>query len=61
MLGLRGAGPAEMTRWSHAFIAGIGNLQDDAGIWARCDAAQQEVDALLDDLIRTTGGTRTAR
>ena len=39
-----------MTRWSHAFIAGIGNLADDADIWARCDAAQAEVDALLDEL-----------
>lgn len=51
MLGLRGATPEDMTRWSHAFIAGIGNLGDDADIWARCDAAQHEVDALLDDLI----------
>jgi cytochrome P450 len=51
MLGLRGAGPEDMTRWSHAFIAGIGNLPDDAGIWARCDAARAEVDTLLDELI----------
>jgi cytochrome P450 len=51
MLGLHGAGAEDMTRWSHAFIAGIGNLADDAGIWARCDAAQAEVDALLDELI----------
>jgi cytochrome P450 len=51
MLGLRGVTPAEMTRWSHAFIAGIGNLHDDADIWARCDAAQVEVDARLDELI----------
>jgi cytochrome P450 len=51
VLGLRGTSPADMTRWSHAFIAGIGNLQDDADIWARCDAAQAEVDALLDELI----------
>lgn len=51
MLGLCGVTPADMTRWSHAFIAGIGNLHDDADIWARCDAAQQDVDALLDELI----------
>jgi cytochrome P450 len=51
LLGLRGAGPADMQRWSHAFIAGIGNLHDDADIWARCDAAQQEVDTLLDELV----------
>lgn len=51
MLGLTEASPADMQRWSHAFIAGIGNLQDDTEIWATCDAAQQEVDALLDDLI----------
>jgi cytochrome P450 len=51
MLGLHGAGATDMTRWSHAFIAGIGNLQDDADIWARCDAAQAEVDGLLDELV----------
>ncbi len=51
MLGLHGATPSDMTRWSHAFIAGIGNLLDDADIWARCDAAQTEVDALLDELV----------
>lgn len=51
MLGLRGTSPADMTRWSHAFIAGIGNLHDDADIWARCEAAQREVDALLEELV----------
>ncbi|MFE4664644.1 cytochrome P450 [Streptomyces sp. NPDC056716] len=51
MLGLHGAIPAEMHRWSHAFIAGIGNLHDDPEIWARCDTAQREVDGLLDGLI----------
>ncbi len=51
ILGLHGVSPADMTRWSHAFIAGTGNLQDDPDIWARCDAAQQEVDALLDELL----------
>ena len=51
MLGLHGASATDMTRWSHAFIAGIGNLQDDADIWARCDAAQAEVDGLLDELV----------
>ncbi|MDN5858742.1 MAG: cytochrome P450 [Pseudonocardia sp.] len=51
MLGLRGTDPRDMTRWSHAFIAGIGNLHDDPDIWARCDTAQREVDALLDELV----------
>jgi cytochrome P450 len=51
LLGLRGAAVAEMQRWSHAFIAGTGNLHDDEDIWQRCDAAQAEVDALLEDLI----------
>src|SRR3954468_13297379 len=51
MLGLHGASAEDMTRWSHAFIAGIGNLADDADIWARGDAAQAEVDAVLDDLV----------
>jgi len=51
VLGLREATPEQMQRWSHAFIAGIGNLADDPGIWARCDGAQREVDEHLDVLL----------
>jgi cytochrome P450 len=51
LLGIEGAGVADMQRWSHAFIAGTGNLHDDPEIWRRCDAARDEVDALLDELI----------
>ena len=51
MLGFGQVDPADMHRWSTDFIAGIGNLQDDAEIWQRCDAAQREVDALLDELV----------
>jgi cytochrome P450 len=51
LLGLTGAAVQDMQRWSHAFIAGTGNLHDDPEIWRRCDAARDEVDALLDELI----------
>ncbi|MFC5140979.1 cytochrome P450 [Actinomycetospora rhizophila] len=51
LLGLPEATPEGMQRWSHAFIAGIGNLGDDPDVWARCDAAQREVDEHLDALI----------
>ncbi|QYN39072.1 cytochrome P450 [Pseudonocardia sp. DSM 110487] len=51
LLGLTGAGVDDMQRWSHAFIAGTGNLHDDPDIWRRCDEARREVDALLDELI----------
>ena len=51
LLGLHGAGVEDMQRWSHAFIAGTGNLHDDADIWRRCDAARDEVDALLEELV----------
>lgn len=51
MLGLRGASPTDITRWSHAFIAGFSNLDDDSAIWARCDDARAQVDTLLDKLI----------
>jgi cytochrome P450 len=51
LLGLAEATPDQMERWSHAFIAGIGNLHDDPGIWARCDDAQREVDEHLDALL----------
>jgi len=51
LLGLKGVAVEDLRRWSHAFIAGTGNLLDDPGIWARCDAARAELDALLEDLI----------
>ncbi|MHC1558605.1 cytochrome P450 [Actinomycetospora sp. C-140] len=51
LLGLPEATPEEMERWSHAFIAGIGNLHDDPDLWARCDDAQREVDDHLDALL----------
>jgi len=51
MLGLPDATPADMQRWSHAFIAGFSNLADDPDVWRRCDTARTEVAALLDELI----------
>jgi cytochrome P450 len=51
LLGLPGVEPDQMHRWSHAFIAGTGNLLDDPNIWAAADTARTEVDDLLDELI----------
>ncbi|MGK4219481.1 cytochrome P450 [Kocuria marina] len=51
LLGLPDVAVEDMRRWSHAFIAGMGNVLDDPAIWVRCDAAQAELDALLADLI----------
>lgn len=41
----------DMRRWSADYIAGIGNVMDDAGIWARCDRSQAEANAVLDELL----------
>ena len=51
MLGLKEAGPSDMVRWSHAFIAGTANLPDDPAVWERVDAAHAEVDEALDELV----------
>ncbi|MFD1211923.1 cytochrome P450, partial [Arthrobacter sp. GCM10027362] len=51
LLGLKDVAVEDMRRWSHAFIAGTGNLLDDPEIWARCDAAREELDALLAGLV----------
>ncbi|MDV6286085.1 cytochrome P450 [Rhodococcus jostii] len=51
LLGLPDVDVEDMRRWSHAFIAGTGNLLDDPDIWVRCEQARTEVDALLDALI----------
>lgn len=47
----RSVGVEDMRRWSTSYIAGIGNLLDDPKIWARCDASQAEVNAVLDELL----------
>lgn len=41
----------DMHRWSTDYIAGIGNLLDEPEIWQRCDRSQEEVNAILDDLL----------
>lgn len=41
----------DMRRWSTDYIAGIGNLLDDEDIWRRCEASQNEVNSILDDLL----------
>jgi cytochrome P450 len=51
LLGLPEVEVEQMRRWSHNFIAGIGNVLDDPQIWARCDDSQTEIDALLDELL----------
>ncbi|MDN3518109.1 cytochrome P450 [Aquisalimonas lutea] len=51
VLGLGGVDVGDLRAWSHAFIAGIGNVLDDEEIWRRCDVAQAEVEAVLDERI----------
>jgi hypothetical protein len=41
----------DMRRWSTDYIAGIGNVLDDAAIWARCDRSQAQANAVLDELL----------
>lgn len=51
LLGLEDVDVEQMRRWSHDFIAGIGNVLDDPAIWSRCDTSQSELDAHLGKLI----------
>ena len=51
MLGFTDARPADMIRWSHAFIAGTANLQEDPAVWERVDAAHREVGEALHELV----------
>lgn len=51
LLGLKDVSVEQVRRWSHAFIAGMGNVLDDKSIWDRCDAATEEADSLLEELI----------
>jgi cytochrome P450 len=51
LLGLKDVSVEQVRRWSHDFIAGMGNVLDDQSIWDRCDAAAAEADRLLEELI----------
>ncbi|MBZ4522648.1 cytochrome P450 [Mycobacterium avium] len=51
LLGMPDVTPEQMRCWSHAFIAGLGNLLDHADGWVEADNARAEVDDLLDELI----------
>lgn len=51
LLGLHDTDVQQVRRWSHDFIAGMGNVLDDPVIWERCDASTAEADALLEKLI----------
>lgn len=51
LLGLPDVTPETMRRWSHAFIAGTGNLSNNVQIWEQADRARSEVDELLNVLI----------
>jgi cytochrome P450 len=51
LLGLKDVSVEQVRRWSHAFIAGMGNVLNDQSIWDRCDAATAEADRLLEELI----------
>ncbi|MCX2750335.1 cytochrome P450 [Arthrobacter sp. MI7-26] len=51
LLGLKDVSVEQVRRWSHAFIAGMGNVLDDPAIWERCDASTEEADRLLEELI----------
>lgn len=51
LLGLKDASVDQVRTWSHAFIAGMGNVLDDPAIWERCEAAIGECDEQLAELI----------
>jgi cytochrome P450 len=51
LLGLKDVSVEQVRRWSHDFIAGMGNVLDDQSIWDRCDASTEEADRLLEELI----------
>ncbi|WFP17097.1 cytochrome P450 [Citricoccus muralis] len=51
MLGMHPVEPDDMARWSADFIAGSGNVLDDADIWRRCDQSRDECHEALDETI----------
>ncbi len=48
LLGLQGASADDMRRWSQTLIDGAGNFGWDPALFAVCDAANDEMDAMLE-------------
>lgn len=51
LLGFRNVDQADLQRWSQALIDATGNYADDPEVWARGEAAFDEVDAALDEML----------
>ncbi|MFE2943015.1 cytochrome P450 [Streptomyces sp. NPDC059255] len=56
-LGLRGVTAHQLIEWSQALIDGAGNYADDAGVWARCDAATRAVDDAITEAMAFLRGS----
>lgn len=51
VLGVPNVSADDLLRWCQAFIDGSGNYGNDSAIWARCNAASDEVNLALDEMI----------
>lgn len=51
LIGFRGVDAYTMMDWSHTLIAGIGNIRDDAAVWAQTARVSAEIDGAIDEAI----------
>lgn len=51
LLGFRGVDAYTMMDWSHTLIAGIGNITDDADVWAQTRRVTEEIDVAIDEAV----------
>ncbi len=51
IVGLPNLTHEDVVRWSHAMTAGSANIFDDAAVWVTSDAANVELDAIIDGAI----------
>lgn len=55
VMGLHGVAHTDLGRWSHALIAGTGNVLDDPVLWENTRKACAEIDTAIDEnIIRVT-------
>jgi len=51
VIGLEGVEDSALARWFHALNGGLQNVGNDPAIWAACDRAREEIDAVMRPIV----------
>lgn len=51
IIGFPNVDHVDVKRWSKDLVDGIGNVTDDADVWARCERTNTEIDAAFEEMV----------